>query len=83
MAGNTHEIRVTAPMSAKRLAESGGLVVTPRCWMIYPALRISVSDACSCEFLTWELDPTHISKSTAAVQEPNTEVRKYRLVSGA
>jgi hypothetical protein len=77
-------------IGAKRLAELSGLIVTPSKLDGKPALHISVSGGCSCEFLAkgphkhdgaWEFDPTHIPKLAAAVRALNSEVRKYRLLA--
>jgi hypothetical protein len=77
-------------ISAKRLGELSGLVVTSARLDQKPALHLSVSGHCSCGFLAkarrhdrgeWELDPEHVPKLAAAIQALNSEARKYRLVA--
>jgi hypothetical protein len=77
-------------IGAKRLGELAGLVVSSSRFDGKPAMHLSVSGGCSCEFLAtgphqhagiWELDPAHLSKLAAAARALNSEVRKYRLVA--
>ena len=77
-------------ISAKRLGEVAGLVVKSTRLNDKPALHLSVSGGCSCEFLargphqhsgTWELDPAQIPKLAAAIQALNSEAQKYRFLA--
>ena len=76
-------------IGAKRLGEISGLVVKSSNLDGRPALHLSVSGGCSCEFLargthhhggTWELDPAQLPKLAAALRALSTEARKYRFI---
>jgi hypothetical protein len=77
-------------IGANRLGEISGLVVKSSNLDGRPALHLSVSGGCSCEFLakgphrhdgTWELDPAQLPKLAAAIRALNTEARKYRFIA--
>ena len=82
------QISENAPgrIGAKRLGEISGLVVKRSNLDRRPALHLTVSGGCSCEFLargphqhegTWELDPVQLPKLAAAIRALNAEARKY------
>jgi hypothetical protein len=86
------QISENAPgrIGAKRLGEISGLVVMSSNLDGRPALHLSVSGGCSCEFLargphhhegTWELDPAQLPKLVAVIRALNTEARKYRFIT--
>lgn len=86
------QISENAPgrIGAKRLEEISGLVVKSSNCDGRPALHLSVSGGCSCEFLargshhhegTWELDPPQLPKLAAAIKALNTEARKHRFIA--
>jgi hypothetical protein len=77
-------------IGAKRLGELAGLVVTSGRLNDKPALHLSVTGGCSCDFLargphthsgSWNLNSEHLPKLAAAIRALNTEARKYRFLA--
>src|SRR5688572_667339 len=76
-------------LSAKRLAALSGLVVKAGEMDGKPALHLSVTGGCSCEFLAkggatdeaaWDLDAEHRPKLEAAIRALSSEAKKFRLL---
>ena len=78
-----------ARISAKRLGRLVSLVVKSGTLDGEPALHLSVSGGCSCEFLsneapsdepTWDLDATHREKLEAVVRTLSSEAKRFSVL---
>lgn len=77
-------------ISAERLSQLSGLVVSSRKVGGLPSLHFAVTGGCSCEFLsddaefeseTWVLSPEHLASLSQAVLALSKECKKFSFVA--